>query len=972
MANETWRDNAGWSVTWRDNSIHDGTRAEVGGSLLRLPAALGDWRIERELSSKGNEADLLLVTNVAGEHRVAKIYRSGVEPKTEVLERVGGTDFKHVVRLFVHGQSDGRWYELLEYVEHGSLWDLIRGEGPRLADPRIREILAEMAGAIHHLHTCDVVHRDIKPDNILVRSLRPLDLVLADFGIASVLGQASKRFTRNAHRTIAYAAPETAAGEISRSADWWSLGIILVEVLTGQHPFAQSDDLVMDDQAVMGRLIQMPVDQLVAEVGEPWRLLCLGLLRRQAKNRWGHDEIARWLRGDRTLQVVDEALPDAATRSTFFFAGQRYGTISDIAHAFGDNWADAQKAVERGHLLKWVTDDLRDNEWRQFLDDLDRDCGDLDERVFRIILKATPEAAPVFRGHSLDEDGLEQLAQEAAARGTEARSALQAIRERGILRLAADGTSIPAYHDLSKQWAALLAEYQKTRNAIVQAGGPTTPRDEPLAEMLLAVLPSGKAYVERLREQANGAISARSLECSWFRELANKGTAQSVATLLLIPRLAKEAEAEVQEQQTVRDADRRHREEDTQAPRLVEEPRAPTRFDRPSLRTMFLIGAALVVPIIGITGSGILSSSDSGSRSDQVAAVTEKARAASELQREQTRVSGLLTKVQISRAIVSDRPSGETGPVLYGKGPLAVYFEYDGNQVQRGDTAQIVLTWNGGESTCKSQQLASNQRNGWGWCKWDSVEINKYDVFIAINGHRTRQTAVEIASQEARRQADAALQAQQEAENRSRLLEESARLEEQRKQAQEMLTTGDECDQSAGNALDQNRNRSFAGVAYPILRNNAAVAIAKCRAAVAENPGTPRFRYQLARALQTLKNPEAKALLAELTRQRYPAAFDNLGWLHHNERDYRQAANYFRSGVQMNDPESMVSLAGYLLEGRFIAKDEREAMRLLTEAEKYGHPTAVRAMNEYRQQQRLKAAGIQILSSVLRQILEVR
>lgn len=126
------------------------------------------------------------------------------------------------MRLFDHGRSDGRWYELLEYVEHGSLEELIHQEGPKLSERRIREILVEMATAIDHLHRHEVVHRDIKPSNVLVRTLQPLDLVLADFGIASVLGQESRRFTTG-NRTIAYAAPETAAGEISQAADWWSL-----------------------------------------------------------------------------------------------------------------------------------------------------------------------------------------------------------------------------------------------------------------------------------------------------------------------------------------------------------------------------------------------------------------------------------------------------------------------------------------------------------------------------------------------------------------------------------------------------------------------------------------------------------------------------------------------------------------------------------------------------------------------------
>jgi hypothetical protein len=73
-------------------------RGESPHTLLHLPGALsGHWHIESELLSRGTEVDLLLVADSAGERRVAKIYRAGIEPKTDVLERVGGTSFEHVV-----------------------------------------------------------------------------------------------------------------------------------------------------------------------------------------------------------------------------------------------------------------------------------------------------------------------------------------------------------------------------------------------------------------------------------------------------------------------------------------------------------------------------------------------------------------------------------------------------------------------------------------------------------------------------------------------------------------------------------------------------------------------------------------------------------------------------------------------------------------------------------------------------------
>lgn len=203
-----------------------------------------------------------------------------------------------------------------------------------------------------------------------------------------------------------------------------------------------------------------------------------------------------------------------------------------------------------------------------------------------------------------------------------------------------------------------------------------------------------------------------------------------------------------------------------------------------------------------------------------------------------------------------------------------------------------------------------------------------------------------------------------------RVAKEAAVREARAKELRRRKMIEDRCDQLAGNTYDRNRNRAFPGVAYDILRLNAPAAIKACRTAVAENANNDRFQYQLARALQAQKNPEAKPLLVGLTQRHYPVAYDNLGWWHFNAKDFRSAISYFREGVRLNDPESMVSLSRFLLEGRYVQKNEREAMQLLADAETYGHPTAILAMEKYRQQQRMSVVGITLFAAVLGELLK--
>ncbi|MEA2690487.1 MAG: eukaryotic-like serine/threonine-protein kinase, partial [Candidatus Eremiobacteraeota bacterium] len=369
----------------------------------------------------------------------------------------------------------------------------------------------------------------------------PLDLVLTDFGIASVLDQASRRFTAG-HRTVAYAAPETAAGEVSPAADWWSAGIILVEVLTGRHPFvgAQPGEL-LDERVIMSRLAQMSVDDLASGVEGRRRDLCRGLLRRDAKHRWGFAEIERWRRNDPTLIVPAEQTPGRYGLVPFFFAGSTYESLPQIAAAFDANWSEARKSVERGHLLDWVKDELKDNEWRQFLGDLDRDCKDLDERVFRICVKLDPDATAGFCGYPLDPAGLERLAHDALAGAGGAVKVVAALLAREILPLAAAQTGIVRYRELHAAWTSALRECDAMRESVSAAGGPSPNhdryRDAPAA-MLFASMSAG--YVQMLRAQANAVATGDALECRWFRALGDPLGASAAAAFIMS---ATEAEA---------------------------------------------------------------------------------------------------------------------------------------------------------------------------------------------------------------------------------------------------------------------------------------------------------------------------------------------------------------------------------------------------------------------------------------------
>lgn len=147
-----------------------------------------------------------------------------------------------------------------------------------------------------------------------------------------------------------------------------------------------------------------------------------------------------------------------------------------------------------------------------------------------------------------------------------------------------------------------------------------------------------------------------------------------------------------------------------------------------------------------------------------------------------------------------------------------------------------------------------------------------------------------------------------------------------------------ECDELAANPTDI--RKVTAGIAWPTLRRNAAAAIAACERAARENPRELRFTYQLARALAAANDPRASAIFQRLANAGYPAAFDNLGQSLLAEGRTEHAADAFRRGAALGDPDSMVSLASLIRTGRLLAQKPSEDAELFESAARLGHPGA--------------------------------
>ena len=152
------------------------------------------------------------------------------------------------IKIFDVGEWQGRPFIVMEYLAGGSLADVLWRQGTQPLAP-VLGWLAQAGAALDYAHAHGVVHRDVKPANILLD--REGNVHVADFGIASAAGLASVTQTGTVLGTLGYLAPEQAAGKRATAAvDRYALGVVAFELLTGERPFAAGESPTAETAAL--------------------------------------------------------------------------------------------------------------------------------------------------------------------------------------------------------------------------------------------------------------------------------------------------------------------------------------------------------------------------------------------------------------------------------------------------------------------------------------------------------------------------------------------------------------------------------------------------------------------------------------------------------------------------------------------------------------------------------------------------
>jgi eukaryotic-like serine/threonine-protein kinase len=210
--------------------------------MVEAAVLLGRYRLEDPVASGGMGRVFVATDDRLGRRVAVKLLRESLVDDPRFVERfrrearsVAALNHPSIASVFDYGEEEGRHFIVMEYVEGRDLAEVIGAGGP-LDPERSAVIGSQSCDALGHAHESGIVHRDVKPANIIVG--QDDRVRVTDFGIAHAVGDSTLTATGSVMGTAHYLAPEQASGaEVGPAADQYAMGVVLFEMLTGEVPF---------------------------------------------------------------------------------------------------------------------------------------------------------------------------------------------------------------------------------------------------------------------------------------------------------------------------------------------------------------------------------------------------------------------------------------------------------------------------------------------------------------------------------------------------------------------------------------------------------------------------------------------------------------------------------------------------------------------------------------------------------------
>lgn len=314
----------------------------VSGTLLE-----GKYEIVEPLSVSTGEADLYICKYDNKEY-VAKIYRRQRAVKPEVITVLKSISSPYVASLFDTGVHNDLPFEVLPYYKNGSL------QGRQFSMEELRKtIIPCINEALKVLHQNDIIHKDLKPSNIMLLDDNK-SVAIIDFGISSVVEQGNTVLVTKTGMTPEYSAPETFRNLFLEESDYYSFGITLYELYCGYTPYKNMNAEEIAQFTAVQR-IPFPKDMPQELQDLISAVTYFDITNRNKKNnpnrRWTYTEVDNWCKGKKQV-IPGEGMGFGAEKAIprYTFLGQAYKDIPSLITALASNWNDGKKQLYRGLL----------------------------------------------------------------------------------------------------------------------------------------------------------------------------------------------------------------------------------------------------------------------------------------------------------------------------------------------------------------------------------------------------------------------------------------------------------------------------------------------------------------------------------------------------------------------------------------------------------------------------------------------
>jgi len=235
----------------------------------------------------------------------------GVQRFLREIRLTGNLKHPHILPLFDSGSAGQLLFYVMPFIDSESLGARLR-QGGRLPVAEAIHILQQVADALSYAHHARVIHRDLKPDNILISGRH---VFLADFGIARrelpATSDSTVTVTGAMAGTPGYMAPEQIVGAgVDHRCDIYALGVLGYELLTGRPPFTGTRQEVIAAQMTQS---PEPVTRLRPETPPPLAALVMRALAKKAEDRWQHAEDVRAALEEMEKQGIHRPAPERAS-----------------------------------------------------------------------------------------------------------------------------------------------------------------------------------------------------------------------------------------------------------------------------------------------------------------------------------------------------------------------------------------------------------------------------------------------------------------------------------------------------------------------------------------------------------------------------------------------------------------------------------------------------------------------------------